>query len=321
VTSRRPPSSPRTAAGTRKTKPGAGRSVFEHLDKAAALAAGVDPARAEFAKASDAGPKVPGGQTWPGWDKDLEVAQLYAPALSQALTGAVPATQLAEAWLAARKASSSNPGHADAFGWLEGQDLNITEALTEVLQAVYTEGYLIGDRAAATLIAQAGTAVDWAGWTPGDPEAAREILGSEGRGDGLQALLDRAGVTISSIADNRLEALAEVLAQALDEGWSVDRLAGQLGDVLDDPRWADLVAVTETNRAVSAATLQQYFENGVPAKEWLTALDDRVCRICSGNEGDGAIASAPTSRPATTRRLGTRTAAAPSAPPGKPRPT
>jgi hypothetical protein len=28
----------------------------------------------------------------------------------------------------------------------------------------------------------------------------------------------------------------------------------------------------------------------VSAKEWLTALDDRVCRICSGNEGDGPIA-------------------------------
>jgi SPP1 gp7 family putative phage head morphogenesis protein len=154
---------------------------------------------------------------------------------------------------------------------------------------IYTEGYLIGDHAATTLIAQAGDRRRLGRLDPRRPRRRREILGAEGRGEGLQALLDRAGVTIGSIAENRLDALAEVLAQALDEGWSVDRLAAALGDVLDDPRWADLVAVTETNRAVSAATLQRYFDNGVPAKEWLTALDDRVCRICSINQDDGAI--------------------------------
>jgi len=273
----------------KKTKAGGRPFRFEHLDKVAAAAAGVDLDRAEFAKASDAGPKVSGGRTWPGWDKDLEVARHYAPLLSQALTGAVATTQLAEDWLAARKAASSDPGYADAFSWLGARDYDITTVLGDVLQAIYTEGYLIGDRAAATLVAQAGTAIDWAGWTPGDWKAAQEILGADGRGDGLAALLSRAEVTISSIADNRLDILAERLAQALDEGWSVDRLAGELAGILDDPRWADMVAVTETNRAVSAATLARYLDNGVPAKEWLTALDDRVCRICSENEGDGPV--------------------------------
>jgi len=240
-------------------------------------------------KASDAGPKVPDGRTWPGWDKDLDVARHYAPLLSQALTGAVPTSTLARDWLAARKAASSDPGQADAFAWLGTQNLDITEVLADVLQAIYTEGYLIGDRAAATLVAQAGTAIDWAGWTPGDWQAALEILGAQGRGEGLEALLARAEVTIKSIADNRLGDLAEILAQALDEGWSVDRLGRALRDVLDDPRWADMVAVTETNRAVSAATLQRYLDNGVPAKEWLTALDERVCSICNGNQDDGPV--------------------------------
>jgi SPP1 gp7 family putative phage head morphogenesis protein len=273
----------------RKAKSGARPFRFEHLDKTAAVAAGVDPGRAEFAKASDAGPKVPSGRTWPGWDKDLEVAQHYAPLLSQASNGAIPVRSLAQRWLAARKAASDDPGYHDALAWLIHQDYDLTGALEDVLRLVYTEGFLIGDQAAASLFLSAATGVDWGTWTPGDWKAAEKILGADGRGAGLAALLDQAGVTIQSIATNRLSALAEPLAQAVAEGWSVDKLTAALSDVLDDPRWADMVALTETNRAVSAATLQRYTDNGVPAKEWLTALDDRVCRICSINQDDGPI--------------------------------
>ena len=50
-----------------------------------------------------------------------------------------------------------------------------------------------------------------------------------------------------------------------------------------------MVAVTEINRAVSAATLAIYAEAGIRAKEWLTAADQRVCPTCDRNAGDGPI--------------------------------
>src|SRR5581483_953872 len=115
-------------------------------------------------------------------------------------------------------------------------------------------------RAAMAIVT--GAAVDWSGWEPGDPDAARLALGDLGDGAGLARLLDEAGVTISSIADTRIAELGKVLADALENGDSPDTLARALRAVLDDPRWADLVAVTEINRATSAATLATYTAMG-----------------------------------------------------------
>ena len=93
------------------------------------------------------------------------------------------------------------------------------------------------------------------------------------------------GVTINSISANRLDALADKLAEALQEGWSSDQLATELKSVLDDANWADLVAQTELTRAVSWSTLLTYQAQGVTKSIWLTAHDQRVCPICKDNDG------------------------------------
>jgi SPP1 gp7 family putative phage head morphogenesis protein len=50
-----------------------------------------------------------------------------------------------------------------------------------------------------------------------------------------------------------------------------------------------MIATTELNRAVSAATAQGYTKRGISLGEWATAEDDRVCPICAGNEEHGAV--------------------------------
>lgn len=256
--------------------------VFEYLTRDQAAAAGVDLDRVVF-KASDAGPKAPARQAWPGWEVDLAAATVWAGRLRTAMTGAVPTRALAERWLAARKAATA-AGTADARGWLGSQGVDITAALGQLLEGVWTEGYAIGNRSAVSLLG--GVDPNWGGWTPGDPEAARRLLDDD---HGLRALLDQAGVQVRSIAANRLDALAEVLAEALEAGEAPDTLAARLVNVLDDPRWADMVAVTELSRASSAATRDSYRRNGVEAAYWMTAADERVCDLCADNEDAGAV--------------------------------
>lgn len=258
------------------------------------------PATAETAEVgkagerADAGPKAPtNARHWPGWDRDRATVTVWAPRLRQAMRAAIDAHTVAAAWLAGRqagapvtKARSGDKDRAAALAWLTAQGINLTSALG-LVHEMWADGYAIGDRSAQALLASGG-AVDWSAWQPGDAAAARLVLDDTGR-VGLADLLDQAGVTISSIADTRLDQLAGVLADALANGDSPNTLAGELGDVLDDPGWADLVATTEISRAVSAASMNTYRANGVGAAVWLSAGDGRVCPPCDGNADAGAV--------------------------------
>lgn len=248
---------------------------------------------------------APTGRQWPGWSKDLAVVEYYAPrlraALVRALRGETSATALSRAWLSSRTAAT-DLGVADARAWIGERGIDLETPLRRVLTPIWTEGYLIGDRSAAAMVAGMlltarkdaadyafDVKPDWGTWTPGDARAAALMLDAEGRAGGLIALLDAAGVDISSIATHRLDDLARVLHRALAEGWSEGKTAKALRGVLDNPRWARTVASTEMNRATSAASLGRYRDNGVEAKEWMDAGDVRVCKGCAENEGDGPI--------------------------------
>lgn len=143
--------------------------------------------------------------------------------------------------------------------------------------------------------------IDWSDWLPGDETAAGIVYG-----DGLMALLQQiVGVTpgtegwavraaargsiLASIEDGRLDRVANALAQALSDGSSTAELTKVLAAVLDDPQWAEMVAVTETARAMTASSLATYAANGITAKQFLTAEDDVVCAFCNGNEDSGPV--------------------------------
>lgn len=259
--------------------------VFHHLSKTE---------QAELVKAGEAGdPKAPppGLRRWPGWDMDLTVARHWATRIVRALTGALGIDALIQAW---RQATAMyRPGDAwtpNARAWLATQDVHLSGPLRQVLRDLYTEGYLVGDRAAqATLTGTVTAHVDWGGWRPGDSQAARLILSADGRDVGLTRLLEQAQVVVSSIADTRMDEVAAVLADGLEQGRPPAEIGRALRGIVADPDRAYLIAVTETNRAVSAATLDRYRDANVAAKSWMTALDDRTCQICNGNQDDGPV--------------------------------
>jgi len=242
-------------------------------------------------KAGDAGPKG-----WPGWEHDEALTTHYRRVIRRALTDAVDVEQLAADWLngrAAQKAvdpaeagGATGTGAETAQQWVEAADVlaSLTGALRPVLGDLWVEAWLIGHTSATGLLTRARP--DWGDWTPGNPAAARKLIGGA---RGLQDLLDHYGVeTIRSIAKTRLDDLAQVLAEALRDGWSTDRVARDLRSVLDDPGRADMVARTEVARAQSQASTDTYRDAGVDRVEWMIAPSD-ACPICVGNGEEGPI--------------------------------
>lgn len=254
---------------------------------------------ADVAKA-DASPKgrAPQGaddvRQWPGWARDQELARIYTGRIRQALTGRVDTADLAARWMAAngiRKAAGdgqpADDGVAAARAWLEHQGLRaqLAAAFRAVLVDAYTEAYVLGDRSARALVD--GAAPDWGSWTPGDPDAANLVLGFDGLGAGLQRMLDARNIQIKSLGNGRFDDLAQAIALSLEKGDSVDTLARDLRDILDNGSRAQMVAVTEIARAVSQASLDTYRANGIPGKEWL--ITSGACAICQDNADAGVI--------------------------------
>lgn len=281
-------------------RPRAGKTFeLRALSAGEAHANGIDPGRVTFKAAGDDGPKgqaPDGAEQWPGWSLDLAAAAYWAPLIAAALSGAVDAQQLAEAWIAhAPTVGVAGGDEAEqlarwttaAATWIERERDAATAALTTVLQGVYADGYVIGSAAATAVVD--GTAIDVGAWTVGDTEAARLLLSDLGDGSGLRTLLTQAGITIKSVVDTKLEELGQLLAQGIARGDSADTLAASIRGVLANKSRALMIATTEMNRAVSAATVNNYGRRGITDASWATADDDRVCPVCGGNEAEGPI--------------------------------
>jgi SPP1 gp7 family putative phage head morphogenesis protein len=86
-----------------------------------------------------------------------------------------------------------------------------------------------------------------------------------------------------------MQDLAVVLAQAVDEGWSADKLAGRIRGMLLRPDRAEMIATTEIARVISTASMERYRDAAVEFVEWDTAYDKDVCKICKANEGAGPV--------------------------------
>jgi hypothetical protein len=222
---------------------------------------------------------------------------VYAPLVQEAVAGSVDVDKLAEAWQALHPkdvTKSVIPAALGAFLGRAGQA--IRDALQAVLTRLWTEAWVLGNRSALAAVNDLAD-VDWGAWTPGDYLAAEQIAGP-----GLRQLLAEQGVKIKSIADSRLEELAQVLEDTLRSDeitrqpgteplppfLSVGDLADRLKSVLDNPANAELVAQAEIARAQASAARQVYAETGRTEVEISTAEDDKVCPACDAAQKLGA---------------------------------
>lgn len=219
---------------------------------------------------------------------------VYAPKVQAALAGSVDTGKLAAAWLALHpELSKAIPA---AIAAIVGRARQAIEgALRRVLERLWTEAWVLGNRAALAAVDKLNP--DWGSWTPGDYAAAEQIAGP-----GLRQLLLEYGIRIKSIAESRLEELSAVLEETLRSDairrtpgteplppfLSVGDLAERLKAVLDNPRNAELVAQAEIARAQAAAARHVYLETGRSEVEISTAEDDKVCPVCAAAAEAGA---------------------------------
>lgn len=205
-------------------------------------------------------------------------------------------------------AKAANPEDvADARSYLTDVTNLDPGTAEQVLRDLYGDSYLAGAGAASLVLGGSGAGsggggggailvggpggagghIDWDNWEPGNPAAADQLLAAGGR-NGLQELLDQADITIKSVADSYMDDLANALALGLENGDSVDTIAADLADILDDESHARMVAVTETARAQTSASLATYRDNGVSMVAWLA--EDDACEECLANEDASPIA-------------------------------
>lgn len=238
-----------------------------------------------------------GKAAWPAWawTRDRQIAEHWAPLITKAVVDTVNVDDLAEAWLAHEAGNDAVKGLGAAArraaAWLAGRALDLVRPLTRAVEGVHADGYTVGDAAAAETLGEPDPrpGTDWDTWKPGDPFAAEHVVGASGHGDELRRLLADTNITIKSVAAHRFDDMAQVLADGIARGDNARTLAKALKDTLQRPEWAEVIAVTETARAVSRAALERYSSAGIDAVEWLIAPDQRVCPVCAGNAEQGAV--------------------------------
>jgi SPP1 gp7 family putative phage head morphogenesis protein len=178
------------------------------------------------------------------------------------------------------------------------------EPIKAALTKIYTDGFLLGLDASKEAIGQEvrkrkaeskaanpykdelldmaqgdGTDyVDWANWKPGN-RAAALLYRPTGA---FEKILADAGIVSKNIAKAGYDRIGTALADSIAAGFSPGRAAKIIALKVSDPARALTIAVTEQNRAMSLASMQNYKNYGVEKVEWSGA---NPCDLCAPNEG------------------------------------
>lgn len=298
-----------------------GSVVLIELDDGRKLSLGVnEPVRrvhgGNLRKAADvgeggAGPKAqepatapPPDSRWPGWLMDTLIASAVASLILEMMPG-LPIGELlrlyrrlADTWPTGlpnwrEMEPQARRGTVERVVWELRQDgwpNKVAQRIAGAIQNAHVEGAYVGQQvgqavAEATLAGQDITnpalelSIDWNNWEPGHPEAAQLLL----EPGGLERLLRESGVVSKLLADARVDQIGRVIGEGLANGDPPAKIGRRLAELFGDPSWAHMTALTETNRAMSRASVDQYRDAGMLYKGWMTAFDQRVCPICDNN--------------------------------------
>jgi SPP1 gp7 family putative phage head morphogenesis protein len=95
----------------------------------------------------------------------------------------------------------------------------------------------------------------------------------------VQTLLDKAGITIKNITDTQMNQISTAVRDGVLNGSSASTIADSINETLLDSARAQVIAVTEGNRAYNAATTDSYAAAGL-TEFWWVAYDD-ACPECT----------------------------------------
>jgi SPP1 gp7 family putative phage head morphogenesis protein len=240
-----------------------------------------------------------GGQSWPGWFSDSQLAAEYARALTASLTAAVSAGNLARQWLGLNAAHLRPP--ADTPAARRGTQQAVRPApLTWPAQKAQPpepepRQFLARSGAVAALASSMASVLDalwgaaWAvGWASASAVAGLgEIIADAAL---LEKLLSQGRKTRAGwILRTLIRRLEKLLMRALRDGLSEDELARRITDLLGSLPKALLITQSETTWAIGQATLGAYVKAGIAYKKWQTRDDSLVCQTCRANQAAGSI--------------------------------
>ena len=104
----------------------------------------------------------------------------------------------------------------------------------------------------------------------------------------IERLRDNVALFVKSVIETDKGKLADILADGINNGSSIGDIERSIRSVFGEFKktQSERIARTETLRASQEGTLDAYKESGVVvAKQWLTAMDDRVCPYCEPMNG------------------------------------
>jgi len=232
----------------------------------------------------------------PQHEFDLAITDHYAPAVTEALRSAFPTSLLEQAVTAAQSAviKSADPA-PDAALRNAAKAILATGAqgsdLEDVLRSLLTDSYAAGAHAAGLQLGSGSTstlagvnAIDWSSWVPGNASAG--ALMSNG---GFATLLDNVGASVKGITGSLLDQLGNTIGSGVAAGDSVSTIGRSLSGIIGSPSRAEMIAHTETARAVTQGTLNTYALNGVNEWDWI--LSDGACAFCEAAAAAGPYSS------------------------------
>lgn len=234
-----------------------------------------------FAKAVMPDPK---GRPGPWGHLEAELVRFWAAAILPALKAVISPLAVVRQWrreFGAVTRSMEPDGRAPLVGtFAHNLDLNDGD-LHAVIQQLYADAWLAGGKdalshgsAPGSAMAAAVADVDWDTWTPGHPEAADLLAGT-----GFDEMLAEAHIWLKEIDDTTRGEIAKALEAGLRAGDSIEAIAVRIEASLGDMARAQLIAVTEVNRAMSLASVATYQRNGVTQFDLLTAPG--ACPVCT----------------------------------------
>ena len=178
-----------------------------------------------------------------------------------------------------KDASQAEELAALARARLTGDPAQVEAALT----ALYGDAWLVGavagvagsgEGAAPTAtVAAALSDLDWSTWEPGNAAAAEQVTSG-----GLSDLWANAGIVAKGITDTTLDRIGNAIGNTIAVGGTFHEASAAIDAILNDQSRADMIAVTETNRAFCAASVEQYQGNGASGFDVLPV--DEPCDEC-----------------------------------------
>lgn len=225
---------------------------------------------------------------WRAHELDGRISAKNALKIRAALRTSTKWERVFEAYKRTQPAVSKNPAQdrARARAWAMLSVPFDNDALIAALRRTWADGFALGIVSADDAIRQVQELkkaddpdyIDWANWKPGDAAAALLIKPTRA----FQRLLEAQGATIRGIDRTGYDRLGTALADAIALGLSGRRAAKLIQDSVSDPARALTIAITETNRAISRATIERYQNFGLEKMEWVTS---DPCDKCVQNEG------------------------------------